>query len=739
MFPSKGFGLGIVGLLTALLAWPALFSTLAPYDDEGYCMMTLRTFAQGERLYGATHTQYGPAYYFLTSPIHEWLHWPLTQTGVRVKTLLAWCLAAMLTYLFVMRAQPASSPFAAIGTAIVVILHLDKMALEPGHPQEMILLGSLFSMLLISTRTHVGGSISQTRWFAAGIMAAIIGFTKLNCGMVLAVAMIVSAFMGSPQFSRLRFGIAVLVALPAMLIAWMARSDLGTVAWALWIALCAGMAVLRFAHDSALTDAQFADTGDKLGPADSPDPNRTWIAVVFGGLLTSLALVCLSISSGITSSELWFGLIGQHADFGSDFFKPIPGDFGCALGVLSVALLFWVKTTGHFQRRSMLTVAGLAIMCIAWTALEPLQHGLKPRGAGAFMVWFLPGWLGLVYRSQSNERFAVLLGILSPLIAFPVSGTQVAIGTIPGLVLFGVAFSRTIQVGYDDWASKNLLVSPFTPPVSPFSPPVSPFSPPVSPFSPRTMREVLQSLFALDGRQSKHLLVSPFTPPVSPFSPRTMREVLQSLFALDGRQSKHLSSSPATFAEQTATLSEQSATLSQQSATRFVGEAISGARFLSAVICLFIAATFSHWYRYANSVPLGLPGSDGMRLSQSVVDEQRAIVEAVKASHSETLVFEGHNNNRFYFWTNTKPATAANPTFWPRMLNESERKKLEERLARPGRFCVVRVPHYERFYDERTGAIQEQLRNQWERTSTIGDWDVGVIDLRKATESDQNR
>jgi hypothetical protein len=628
MFPSKRLGLGIVGLLTALVAWPALFSTLAPYDDEGYCMMTLRTFAQGDRLYGATHTQYGPAYYFITSPIHEWLHWPLTQTGVRIKTLLAWCMAAVLVYLFVTRSQKEPSHLAAIGIAMVAILHLDKLSLEPGHPQEMVLLGSLLSMFLIPTRSQTGNSISNTGWFTVGLVAAVIGFTKLNCGMVLAVALIVSAIIGSPCSRRLRLGVACLAAFPAILIACMARSDLGTVLWALWTALCAGTAAIRMEKNSNFSDAQSTDPGDKPRQVCWYNSHSTCRAVVRGGLLASIAFVSLSLSSGTTPNELWFGLIGQHVDFGSDFFKPIPWNVSCMLGVLSVVALFWSKSTGYFQSRSMVIVGGLVILLMAWTALEPLQHGLKPRGVGAFMAWFLPGWLGLVYRSQSNERFAVLLGILSPLIAFPVSGTQVEIGTIPGLVIFGLAVSRLIR---------------------------------------------------------------------------------------------------------RARIRDATSMRKQKLDTQL------GYRFLGAVIFLFVAAAFSHWYRYASSVPLGLPGSEGMRLSKSMVEEQRAIVAAVKASQSETLVFEGHNNNRFYFWTGTKPATAANPTFWPRMLNESERLSLQETLARPGRYCVIRVPEYERFYDVRTKEIQEQLRTGWERTSTIGEWDVGVIDSREASELDRSR
>ncbi len=674
MFPAKGIGLLFIGLVGALVAWPALFSTLAPYDDEGYCMMTLRTFAQGERLYGSTHTQYGPAYYFSTSPIHEYLGWPLTQAGVRIKTFFTWCLAAILAYLFLRQTQKQSEhpnlgamdsaweepektegssdvrnlvnraavrrPIAtqydrflsvpvlsAVCVAIVVILHLDKLALEPGHPQEMVLIGSLVSMLLLSSNVAPNSSRSHFRWLLAGVIAAVIGFTKLNCGMILASAMLSTAVVDSRLIPSSRWFAALLVAFPALLISWMGRSSLETVAWTLWIAVCATAAMYRMADDSSSAEEHELSREAKVSSLTKRNSIESWLWLAAGGVFTSLAMIMGSLSTGITSSELWFGLVGQHTDFGNDFLKPIPWDLGCLLGLLSVGLLLGAHSTKRFQHRSLVVVGGLVLACLAWTSCEPLLHGLKPRGAGSFLAWFLPGWLGFVYRCPKHDRFVVILAILSPLMAYPVSGTQVAIGTTPGLILFGRAVSQMLD----------------------------------------------------SARFAK-------------------------------------------FEEAGSQLGSQL-----------------GLRIMTGVACLFFVTSISHWYRYLSFVPLELPGTTGMRLSRSVVEQQRAIVEAVKSCEAETLVFEGHNNNRFYFWTGTKPATSANPTFWPRMLNDSERQKMQETLSRPGRYCVVRVPEYELFYDQRSQLLQEQLRKRWQKTSSVGQWDVGVIEVPDPSAPSQSR
>ncbi len=674
MFPAKGIGLLFIGLMGALVAWPALFSTLAPYDDEGYCMMTLRTFAEGERLYGSTHTQYGPAYYFLTSPIHEYLGWPLTQTGVRIKTLFLWCLAAVFVYLFLRQTQKQSEHqklgtldsawdekpktsqgssnvhrlinrsaiqrpiitradrfhyapvLSAVCVAFVVILHLDKLALEPGHPQELVLIGSLVSMLLLSTNLSPYSSRSHFRWLVAGVIAAVIGFTKLNCGMILASAMLSTAIVDSRLIPSSRWLAALLVAFPALLISWMGRSSLETVAWTLWIAVCASVALHRMADDFSSAEEQELSQEVKASSVTKRISIESWLWVAAGGAFTSFAMILGSLSTGISASELWFGMVGQHTDFGNDFLKPIPWDLGCMLGLLSVGLLFGAHSTKRFQRRSLVVVGGLVLACVAWTSCEPLLHGLKPRGAGSFLAWFLPGWLGFVYRCQKHDRFVVLLAILSPLMAYPVSGTQVAIGTTPGLILLGRAVSQML----DNARFAN---------------------------------------FEKVGSQLGSQL---------------------------------------------------------------------GLRIMTGVVCLFVVTSIAHWYRYLSFVPLDLPGTSGMRLSRSVVEQQRAIVEAVKLCETETLVFEGHNNNRFYFWTGTKPATSANPTFWPRMLNESERQKMQETLSRPGRYCVVRVPEYELFYDQRSQLLQDQLRKKWQKTSSIGQWDVGVIEVQDTNEPSQS-
>jgi hypothetical protein len=85
---------------------------------------------------------------------------------------------------------------------------------------------------------------------------------------------------------------------------------------------------------------------------------------------------------------------------------------------------------------------------LAITAAMPLEHGMHPRGAGLFLAWAAPGWIVWFWRNEvANSPKKLMLGlvaILSPLIAFPVSGTQVQIGTLPALVVVGILLGECL-------------------------------------------------------------------------------------------------------------------------------------------------------------------------------------------------------------------------------------------------------------------------------------------------------
>jgi hypothetical protein len=165
--------LAAVGLAVACAATFAaherLYSTFMEYDDEGYVLLTLQTFLSGQPLYDATYTQYGPAFYLLESGLRGLTGLPLTHDATRLKTLVLWLASAAISAGIVFRLT--RSPWLALLGFGAAFLHLEKLVLEPGHPQEWCLLGLAVALL---GATLSGPQLALWRVFLLGSATAMI-------------------------------------------------------------------------------------------------------------------------------------------------------------------------------------------------------------------------------------------------------------------------------------------------------------------------------------------------------------------------------------------------------------------------------------------------------------------------------------------------------------------------------------------------------------------------------------
>jgi hypothetical protein len=127
------------------------FTMMAKYDDESYVMLSLQTFFQGQRLYEETYTQYGPAYYLIQSPLHLWGGIPITHDVVRLKTVITWFSISLLSGILVWRIT-GKTPLGISGM-LLVMLHLEKLGLEPAHPQEIIALLAAAGLIVLKRTT----------------------------------------------------------------------------------------------------------------------------------------------------------------------------------------------------------------------------------------------------------------------------------------------------------------------------------------------------------------------------------------------------------------------------------------------------------------------------------------------------------------------------------------------------------------------------------------------------------
>ncbi|MCU0880343.1 MAG: hypothetical protein MUF06_21440, partial [Pirellulaceae bacterium] len=177
---TLGFVLAATALtwLAVMAGAARLFSSFAWYDDEGYVMISVRSFLEGKPLYDETYTQYGPAQFAIVGGLHWLFDLPISHDITRLKTLVVWLAAAGLSALIVGRLS--QSRWGALCAGVLAFLHLERLAMEPGHPQEICLLAMLG---VLAASTWLDGRWNNTwLWSGIGLLAAVVLATKVNLG-----------------------------------------------------------------------------------------------------------------------------------------------------------------------------------------------------------------------------------------------------------------------------------------------------------------------------------------------------------------------------------------------------------------------------------------------------------------------------------------------------------------------------------------------------------------------------
>ena len=75
-------------------AWLSISTSYAPYDDEGYVLVSVREFLSGGSLYDDVFTNYGPAFYAYKHLLSIFQGTP-THDLTRLTTLYTWMSAAI--------------------------------------------------------------------------------------------------------------------------------------------------------------------------------------------------------------------------------------------------------------------------------------------------------------------------------------------------------------------------------------------------------------------------------------------------------------------------------------------------------------------------------------------------------------------------------------------------------------------------------------------------------------------
>lgn len=416
LFAALVFALTTLGL--ADLGYRTIFSFFAPWDDEGYLLVSLRAFHGGGRLYDEVYTQYGPLFFQVLDALFRLLRWPLNHDNGRLVSLGLWLAVSLVSGL----AVRAVSRNLALGCAaqILVFLGLQPcMALEPLHPGGLLCLG----LAGLAATAALGPSHPRVAFALQGVLVASLALVKINVGVFALLAVGLAGVTGCRGLARYR----LLVLATATLVV---VSPFGLMAAGLgqpW--------VQRYAWQ--VLAALLAVTVGLAGSAPEPWLERSQFLWLMGGALGTTGLAIMGILlRGTSLSGLLQALLvlpfHQAAVFTIPLVLPVWGGMLALASLLAALAVAWHRAhpesgdpNGGPQRAAGLLRLGVGVVLLGWV------FGLRGGWSSGFVVAPL-AWLATVAPVASDDPPAVasarrlwpILATLQLLHAYPVAGSQ---------------------------------------------------------------------------------------------------------------------------------------------------------------------------------------------------------------------------------------------------------------------------------------------------------------------------
>ena len=462
--PLRRYAVPMAALLllaaTAAAAYLSLFSSFAPYDDEGYVMLSLKTFMAGEPLYDETYSQYGPAYYFLNSWLHRLFHWEVSHDVARLKTLGIWLVTAASVALF--SCALTGSRLVLLISYLAAYFHLDRLGTEPSHPQELCFLAIAMTLLLALTIRP--GRRNTLSFACLGFIAGLVVMTKINIGVFLLTAVSLAGLYQA-QRGLVRTTLLTIVGVGAVLLPFviLGQHALSLEHLQLPAVTIIGLGGVALALQSINRVPVAPGNAEPLSSIFT-----CWAACV----TTSLAFAGLALAHGTSVSSLLDGMIFQHRQFFENCFEPPPTFFAAVwVALAGVLAIHWLSKGHQGIYRTVILGALTLFLAVSLRYLTDsfhrIEHGADDRGQAALLLNFLPpfAWLVLLplapkvrgdiraadvrnvtptdeqARCAFSRIFLAFLAVVLPLTVYPIPGTQVAMGSLPLLVILILTLS----------------------------------------------------------------------------------------------------------------------------------------------------------------------------------------------------------------------------------------------------------------------------------------------------------
>lgn len=418
----------VVTIAATVTAYFTIFTTFAPYDDEGTLLVGLRAFVEGETLYRDVWSVYGPFYYELFGGIFSLFGLDVTTDASRSIVVLVW-VATSLCFGLVAQALTRNL-WLGLAAMIAAFASLGVLANEPMHPQGLcVLLLGAFSLLVVR------GPSKRALWLGAGcgaLLAALL-LTKVNLGVfAIAAAVLAAAFTAWPfagrAWVRWLVGAAVL-ALPAVVLA----RDLD-LSWAREFAL-----IEMLALGAVLVAAR---------PLRPTGPDRDLLRTLLGGLagflVAVVAILLVLLLTGPSLGDAYDGIVRKAFGIRDLLIAQTPFPVGTTLvwGIFALAAAYLATRVLRSQegRPALWSALLRALAGIAtWFGIAHIVVvGFNPSTANPVIVPMLVAWIAVIPPAGLAETpYKRFLRVLLPALAiaetlqiYPVPGSQLGIASV---------------------------------------------------------------------------------------------------------------------------------------------------------------------------------------------------------------------------------------------------------------------------------------------------------------------
>jgi hypothetical protein len=419
----------VIALAATVTAYFHIFTQLAPYDDEGTLLVTVRAFANGEALYRDVWSVYGPFYYELFGGLFALTGEAVTTDASRSIVIVLWVGTSLL---FGIAAQRLSGrlPLGA-GGMIVAFSALGVLANEPMHPQGLcVLLLAAFSLVAVAgpgRRTLLTGALG-------GALLAALVLTKVNLGLfALAAAVLAAALTVEPIHRRrwLRWAaIAAFLALPAVVL----ERDL-SLSWVRELLL---LEVLAATALIVASRPLWPPRGEHGGPL-----SRWLLAASAGFAAAFLAILAILLLTGPSPADAYDGIVKQAFGIRDVLVTVYPFPAGAALD-WAIAAVAAAALAVRLRRGDGAALSpwpgllrGFAGVVIWLSVAHVVPVALNPSTANPVLLPMLLAWVAAIPPAGSVEEpwrrfvrvFLPALAIAETLQVYPVAGSQLGIAS----------------------------------------------------------------------------------------------------------------------------------------------------------------------------------------------------------------------------------------------------------------------------------------------------------------------